>query len=102
MKLYITTHDDYDDQWGASICSLGVFDSYDEAEKSLKINGVDFFPNWWSWFEWDYKFIFWWIYRIKWFFPVNHYFKFLIPIFYWDYRAILTDKRGILQRSKND
>ena len=43
MKLYITTYDDYDDQWGASICSLGVFDSYDKAEKALKINGVDFF-----------------------------------------------------------
>ena len=43
MKLYITTYDDYDDQWGSSICSLGVFDAYDKAEKALKINGVDFF-----------------------------------------------------------
>ena len=43
MNLYITTYDDYGDQWGASICSLGVFDSYDEAEKALKINGIDFF-----------------------------------------------------------
>ena len=43
MKLYITTHDDYDDQWGASICSLGVFDSYDEAEKALKNNGIEVF-----------------------------------------------------------
>lgn len=33
----------YDDQWGSSICSLGVFDTYDKAEKALKINCVDFF-----------------------------------------------------------
>ena len=43
MKLYIATHDDYDDQWGASICSIGVFDSYDKAEKALNNNGIDFF-----------------------------------------------------------
>ena len=43
MKLYITTYDDYDDQWGASICSLGVFDSYDKAEKTLKNNGIEVF-----------------------------------------------------------
>ena len=43
MKLYIATYDSYDDQWGVSICSLGVFDSYDKAEKALKINGIDFF-----------------------------------------------------------
>ena len=42
MKLYITTYDSYDDQLGSSICSLGVFDTYDRAEKALKINGVDF------------------------------------------------------------
>ena len=43
MKLYITTYDDYDDQWGTSICSLGVFDSYDNAEKALKNNGIEVF-----------------------------------------------------------
>ena len=43
MKLYITTYDDYDEQWGASICSLGVFDSYDKAEKALKNNGIEVF-----------------------------------------------------------
>ena len=43
MKLYIATYDDYDDQWGASICSLGVFDSYDNAEKALKNNGIEVF-----------------------------------------------------------
>ena len=43
MKLYIATYDDYDDQWGASICSLGAFDSYDKAEKVLKNNGIEVF-----------------------------------------------------------
>ena len=43
MKLYITTYDDYDDQWGISICSLGVFDTYDKAEKVLKNNGIEVF-----------------------------------------------------------
>ena len=43
MKLYIATYDSYNDQWGASICSLGVFDSYDKAEKALKNNGIEVF-----------------------------------------------------------
>ena len=43
MKLYIATYDDYEDLWGASICSLGVFDSYDKAEKALKNNGIEVF-----------------------------------------------------------
>ena len=43
MKLYIATYDDYEDLQGASICSLGVFDSYDKAEKALKNNGIEVF-----------------------------------------------------------
>lgn len=43
MKLYIATYDSYDDQWGASICSLGVFDTYDKAEKALKNNEIEVF-----------------------------------------------------------
>ena len=41
MKLYIATYDSYDDQWGTSFCSLGVFDTYDKAEKALKNNGIE-------------------------------------------------------------